>query len=53
MLIRMMLTGAVLTLTTAAALTYGMYDGTYRGNLIGIGKNAPLASEPPLVLTRS
>jgi hypothetical protein len=41
MLIRMMLSGAVLTLTTAAALAYGMYDGTYRGNLIGIGKNAP------------
>ena len=41
MLIRMMLSGAVLTLTTAAALAYGMYDGTYRGNLIGIGDNAP------------
>jgi hypothetical protein len=33
----MMLSGAVLTLTTAAALAYGMYDGAYRGNLIGIG----------------
>jgi hypothetical protein len=41
MLIRMMPTGTVLTLTTAAALAYGMYDGTYRGSLIGIGKNAP------------
>ena len=41
MLIRMMLTGAVLTLTTAAALAYGMYDGTYRGNLIGIGRSVP------------
>ena len=41
MLIRMILSGAVLTLTTAAALAYGMYDGTYRGNLIGIGDNAP------------
>ena len=41
MLIRMVLTGAMFTLTTAAALAYGMYDGTYRGNLMGIGKNAP------------
>jgi hypothetical protein len=41
MLIRMMLTGAVLTLTIAAARACGIYDGTYRGNLIGIGKNAP------------
>jgi hypothetical protein len=41
MLIRMVLTGAMFTLTTAAALAYGMYDGTYRGNLIGIGNNAP------------
>ena len=31
---------AVLTLTIAAAQAYGMYDGTYRGNLIGIGNNA-------------
>jgi hypothetical protein len=41
MQIRMMLTGAVLTLTIAAALAYGMYDGTYRGNLIGIGNKSP------------
>jgi hypothetical protein len=41
MLIRMVLTGAMFTLPTAAALAYGMYDGTYRGNLIGIGNNAP------------
>ena len=39
MLIRMVLTGAVFTLTTAAALAYGMYDGTYRGKLIGIGND--------------
>ena len=40
MLIRMMLTGAGVTLTTMAALAYGMYDGTYRGNLIGISNHA-------------
>jgi hypothetical protein len=40
MLIRMQLTAAVLTLTIAAAQAYGMYDGTYRGNLIGAGNNA-------------
>ena len=45
MLIRMTPTGTVLTLTTAAALAYGMYDGTYRGNLIGISKNAPSCSK--------
>jgi hypothetical protein len=32
---------AVLTLTIAAAQAYGMYDGTYRGNLIGTGNKAP------------
>ena len=40
MLIRTMLTGTVLTLTTSAALAYGMYDGTYRGNLIGISNHS-------------
>ena len=45
MLIRMMLTGTVLTLTTAAALAYGMYDGTYRGNLIGISNHASSCSK--------
>jgi hypothetical protein len=39
MLIRMKL-AAVLTLTITAAQAYGMYDGTYRGKLIGIGNNA-------------
>jgi hypothetical protein len=34
------LAAAVLTLTIAAAQAYGMYDGSYRGNLIGIGNNA-------------
>ena len=33
-------TAAVLTLTIAAAQAYGMYDGSYRGKLIGIGNNA-------------
>ena len=32
---------AVLTFTIAAAQAYGMYDGTYRGNLIGTGNKAP------------
>ena len=41
MLIQMMPTSAALTLTTAAALAYGMYDGNYRGNLIEIGNHAP------------
>jgi hypothetical protein len=45
MLIRMMLTGTVPTLTTAAALAYGMYDGTYRGNLIGISNQASSCSK--------
>ena len=49
MLIRMMPTGAVLTLTIAAALAYGMYDGTYRGDLIGIGN----AEYPELRQNRS
>ena len=40
MLIRMTLAVAVLTLTITAAQAYGMYDGTYRGNLVGIGNNA-------------
>jgi hypothetical protein len=40
MLIQIMLTGAVLTLTSSAALAYGMYDGTYRGSLIEIGNYA-------------
>jgi hypothetical protein len=40
MLIQMMPIGAVLTLTTAAALAYGMYDGNYRGNLIEMGNRA-------------
>jgi hypothetical protein len=40
MLLRMKLVAAVLMLTIAAAQAYGMYDGTYRGNLIGIGNNA-------------
>ena len=31
---------AALMFTIAAAQAYGMYDGTYRGNLIGIGNNA-------------
>jgi hypothetical protein len=41
MLIQMMPIGAVLTLTTAAALAYGMYDGNYRGHLNEIGNHAP------------
>ena len=45
MLIRMMLTGTVPTLTTAAALAYGMYDGTYRGNLIAISNHASSCSK--------
>ena len=40
MLIRIMLAAAVVTLTIVAAQAYGMYDGTYRGNLIGVGNNA-------------
>ena len=32
---------AALTLTIAAAQAYGMYDGTYQGNLIGTGNKAP------------
>jgi hypothetical protein len=46
MLIQMIPTGAVLTLTTAAALAYGMYDGNYRGNLIEIGNRAPSCVKP-------
>jgi len=40
MLIRMKLAAVVLTLTIAATQACGMYDGTYRGNLIGVGNNA-------------
>jgi hypothetical protein len=32
---------AALMFTIAAAQAYGMYDGTYRGNLIGTGNKAP------------
>jgi hypothetical protein len=45
MLLRLMLTGSVLALTTAAALAYGTYDGTYRGKLIGISNHAPSCSK--------
>ena len=52
MLIRMMLTGTVLTLTTAAALAYGMYDGTYRGNLTGISNHtSSCARTAPVQMT--
>jgi hypothetical protein len=52
MLIGMMLTGAGLTLTIAAAQAYGMYDGTYRGNLIVVGNNgASCTKTAPVQMT--